>query len=70
LNKRVRQVVPELEINQHIEEEIVDSNKDEKRLKSLIESGNISEAFFLARRFVASGESWAESYLEQCRSKM
>ena len=70
LNKRVRQVAPEPEIKQRIEEEIVESNQDEKRLNSLIEAGNISEAFFLARRFVASGESWAESYLEQCRSKM
>ena len=70
LNKRVRQVAPEPEIEQRSDEKIVESNQDEKRLNSLIESGNISEAFFLARRFVASGESWAESYLEQCRSKM
>ena len=70
LNKRVRQVAPEPEIEQRSDEKIVESNQDEKRLNSLIESGNISEAFFLARRFVASGESWAELYLEQCRSKM
>ena len=43
---------------------------DEKRLIALIDSGNISEAFFLSRRLVASGEAWAKTYLEQCRSQM
>ena len=43
---------------------------DMAKLDVLIESDNISEAFFLARRLVASGEVWAESYLEKCRSLM
>ena len=43
---------------------------DKAKLDVLIESENISEAFFLARRLVASGEDWANSYLEKCRSMM
>ena len=43
---------------------------DKPKLDALIESENISEAFFLARRLVASGEDWANSYLEICRSMM
>ena len=43
---------------------------DIAKLDVLIESNNISEAFFLARRLVASGEEWADSYLEKCRSLM
>ena len=39
-------------------------------LDLLIESENVSEAFFLARRLVASGEDWANSYLDICRSMM
>ena len=70
LNKRVRQEITEPETFQQVEEETQEINIDEKRLIELIESGNISEAFFLSRRLVASGEGWAETYLEQCRSQM
>ena len=69
LNKRVRQEPSEL--ISEVTEEIVEAlNLDEKKLIALIEAANISEAFFMARRLVASGESWAEPYLEQCRSMM
>ena len=70
LNKRVRQELPESIPEQHQDEEVSELHLDEKKLLALIESANISEAFFLARRLVASGESWAEPYLEQCRSLM
>ncbi len=43
---------------------------DKAKLDVLIDSKNISEAFFLARRLVASGEGWADSYLEKCRNLM
>ena len=67
---RVRQELPESIPEQHQDEEAQELHLDEKKLLALIESANISEAFFLARRLVASGESWAETYLEQCRSLM
>jgi len=69
LNKRVRQATPE-PILESTEETSEETNLEEKKLVELIESANISEAFFMARRLVASGESWAEPYLEQCRSMM
>ena len=69
LNQRVRRDVP-VPVMESPQEEVEQLNLDEKKLMGLIESGNISEAFFLARRLVASGESWAEAYLEQCRSMM
>ena len=53
-----------------MEEASEETNLEEKKLVELIESSNISEAFFMARRLVASGDSWAEQYLEQCRSMM
>ena len=69
LNKRVRQETTE-PIVESMEEAEEETNLEEKKLVELIESSNISEAFFMARRLVASGETWAEPYLEQCRSMM
>jgi len=70
LNERVRQNTIEPEISTDTETVIEEEYPDKTRLNTLIESENISEAFFLARRLVASGEEWAEEYLEQCRSLM
>lgn len=42
-------------------------NKDEQKLVQLIQQSNFSEAFFVARRLVASGEEWALEYLEQAK---
>lgn len=42
-------------------------NKDEQKLVQLIQQCNFSEAFFVARRLVASGEEWALEYLEQAK---
>lgn len=70
LNERVRQDTIEPEISTDTETVIEEEYPDKTRLNTLIESENISEAFFLARRLVASGEEWAEEYLEQCRSLM
>ncbi|DAC54842.1 MAG TPA: hypothetical protein D7H78_02110 [Candidatus Poseidoniales archaeon] len=69
LNKRVRQETTE-PIVESMEETGEKTKLEEKKLVELIESSNISEAFFMARRLVASGESWAEPYLKQCRSMM
>jgi hypothetical protein len=70
LNERVRQDSMEHETSIESEMGIEEDYPDKIRLITLIESENISEAFFLARRLVASGEEWAEEYLEQCRSLM
>ena len=70
LNERVRQDSIEHETSIESEMGIEEDFPDKIRLITLIESENISEAFFLARRLVASGEEWAEEYLEQCRSLM
>ena len=69
LNQRVRNEFKEAQIDskQEIGE---NTNPDEVKLASLLETNNVSEAFFLARRLVASGELWAEPYLEQCRNLM
>jgi hypothetical protein len=42
-------------------------NKDEQKLVQLIQQSNFSEAFFVARRLVASGEEWALQYLDQAK---
>jgi hypothetical protein len=70
LNERVRQDSMEHETPIESKMGIKEDYPDKIRLITLIESENISEAFFLARRLVASGEEWAEEYLEQCRSLM
>ena len=70
LNQRVRQDIEEPVVIESEDDEKEDIHPDETKLISLIESTNISEAFFLARRLVASGEDWAESYLEKCRTLM
>ena len=70
LNQRVRQGVDEPVVIESQDDEHEPIHSDEINLNSLIEANIISEAFFLARRLVASGEEWAESYLEKCRELM
>ena len=70
LNQRVRQDHDEPVVIESTDEEEEPIHSDEIKLNSLIEANNISEAFFLARRLVASGEEWAEAYLEKCRELM
>jgi len=70
LNLRVRQDVDEPVVIESEDEEKEVIHSDEAKIKLLIQSNNISEAFFLARRLVASGEGWAETYLEECRTLM
>jgi hypothetical protein len=43
---------------------------DEIALRSLTERGDLQSAFFLARRLLASGESWAEDWLKNIQSQM
>ncbi|MDP6905934.1 MAG: hypothetical protein QF440_00775 [Candidatus Thalassarchaeaceae archaeon] len=58
---------PEPVVVVEILEEGVEINAEEDELISVINSGNHSAAFFLARRLVSRGESWAEPYLEKAK---
>ena len=40
---------------------------DEEKLRTLLEAKEFAAAFFLARRLVTGGETWAQPYLEQAQ---
>ena len=40
---------------------------DRIRLQSLMDAGDASEAFFLARRLVSQGEEWAEEWVAKIK---
>lgn len=46
-----------------IEDDNIATNSDELKLQALISAENYAEAFFAARRLLATGEEWAEEYL-------
>ena len=46
------------------------AHPDEAKLSNLIEQGDLQAAFFLARRLLASGETWAEEWLAQIQAQM
>jgi len=52
------------------EENIPQRHPDEHKLEALLEQGDVQSAFFLARRLLASGEAWAEPWLERIQSEM
>ena len=39
------------------------------KLDDLLQAGDFSEAFFVARRLVAEGEDWAEEYMQEARRR-
>lgn len=43
---------------------------DEVKLEAMVERGDHQSAFFLARRLLAAGETWAEPWLERIQSDM
>lgn len=47
--------------------ETVSENKDVARLQALMDAGDVSEAFFLARRLASQGEQWAEEWVEKAK---
>ncbi len=56
-------------ISSHANELTNDSiNEEEQDLIALINQGNYSEAFFVARRLLAIGNDWALNYLEQAKA--
>ena len=48
-------------------QEKISAHPDLKRLQSLMEAGDSSEAFFLARRLVSQGEDWAEEWVQRAK---
>ena len=51
-----------------VEEETV--GDDEQELARLLDSGEAAAAFFLARRLVTRGESWASEWLERASAQL
>ena len=45
-------------------------NEDERELERLLDTGEAAAAFFLARRLVTRGESWASEWLERASAQL
>jgi tetratricopeptide (TPR) repeat protein len=56
------QLLPELEP--------IGSHPDEQKLTTLCDQGDFQAAFFLVRRLLANGETWAEPWLERIQSAL
>ena len=69
LRTRIAPVV-EAPVIVDIEEEIDERDPQLVKIESLIDRGEHAEAFFLARRALASGEPWASDLLERARTGM
>ncbi len=68
LSKRISSLTEEPRSEQTVKVEAVKQNPDVVRLQSLMEAGDASEAFFLARRLVSQGEEWAEEWVEKAKN--
>ena len=56
-----------------VQPEVIEEVADEpqlRKLKSLIESGDSAEAFFMARSLLTSGEDWAKEWMEKAQEMM
>jgi hypothetical protein len=53
-----------------MEEEEDARDPTQKRIEALLDQGEHAEAFFLARREVASGAPWAQELLDRARAGM
>jgi tetratricopeptide (TPR) repeat protein len=67
LSKRISTLTEEPRMEQTVEVEAVKENQDMVRLQSLMNAGDASEAFFLARRLVSQGEEWAEEWVQKAK---
>jgi hypothetical protein len=52
------------------EEEVEEVREDEQELARLLDAGETAAAFFLARRLVTRGESWAGEWLERVSAQL
>ena len=68
LSKRISTLTEAPQMEQTVEVEAVKENQDMVRLQSLMEAGDASEAFFLARRLVSQGEEWAEEWVQKAKN--
>jgi len=68
LSKRISTLTEEPRMDQTVEVEAVKENQDMVRLQSLMDAGDASEAFFLARRLVSQGEEWAEEWVQKAKN--
>lgn len=50
------------------EVEVEAAHPDEEKLRGLVAQGDLQAAFFLARRLLASGEDWAQNWLDQIQA--
>ena len=67
LSQRISKTSETAPVNEpiSIEENV---NQDLARLQTLMDSGDSSEAFFLARRLVSQGEEWAEEWVAKAKN--
>lgn len=68
LSKRISTLTEKPRMEQAVEVEAVKENQVMVRLQSLMDAGDASEAFFLARRLVSQGEEWAEEWVEKAKN--
>jgi hypothetical protein len=72
LSQRISKTPSEADVEDRVAitdeaDQIDKEHPDLNKIKQLLESGNASEAFFIARRLVASGEDWATEWLEKAQ---
>jgi tetratricopeptide (TPR) repeat protein len=67
LSQRISSTEDSPEVSIEIEDEQPSIHPDLIRLQSLMQAGDASEAFFLARRLVSQGEEWAEEWVSKAK---
>lgn len=68
LSQRISSIEEEVDTTTPLEDEQISSHPDLVRLQSLMDAGDVSEAFFLARRLVSQGEEWAEEWVTKAKN--
>ena len=67
LSQRISSIEENAEVSIEIENKQPSIHPDLIRLQSLMQAGDASEAFFLARRLVSQGEEWAEEWVGKAK---
>ena len=66
----LRVSLPEIHPETEGDDEEEKVNEDERELERLLDTGEAAAAFFLARRLVTRGESWASEWLERASTQL
>ena len=66
----LRVSLPEIHPETEDDDEEEKVNEDERELERLLDTGEAAAAFFLARRLVTRGESWASEWLERASTQL